>query len=298
MKSITLLRKLLGIAALAAPLLAGASQAQTLVVGGKNFTEQQILAELTTQLLEKHGITVQKRDGMGSTVLRTAQENGQVDVYWEYTGTSLITYNKIQDRLSAEDTYQKVKTLDAAKGLVWLNPSKANSTYALAMNRDQAQQLGIATISDLARVMGQGTKLTFGSNAEFYARADGFKPLSKAYGLDFPRDAIKRMDTGLTYTALKNRQIDIALVFATDGRIPAFDFVVLQDDQRFFPSYALTPVVRQAVLDANPQVAEWLNKLSHTLDDATMARLNASVDVDKQAIQQVAHDYLASNNLI
>lgn len=295
----TIFGKWLGAAAMALPLLwSAASQAQAVVVGGKNFTEQQIMAELTAQLLRGHGFKVEKRDGLGSTVLRTAQENGQIDVYWEYTGTSLINYNKINERLTPEQTYEKVKSLDAAKGLVWLDPSKANSTYAFAMNQDQAQKLGIVTISDLAGVMGKGQAMTFGSNAEFYARPDGFKPLSKAYGLNFPRDAVKRMDTGLTYTALKERQIDVALVFATDGRVPAFNFVLLRDDKQFFPSYALTPVVRKAVLDANPKMGELLNKLSHAMDDATMARLNANVDVDKKSIAGVATDFLKSQQLI
>ncbi|HYS63449.1 MAG TPA: glycine betaine ABC transporter substrate-binding protein, partial [Paraburkholderia sp.] len=104
--------------------------AADVVVGGKNFTEQQLLAEMTTELLQAKGFTVTKKDGMGSAVLRQAQESGQVDVYWEYTGTSLITYNKINDRLSPEETYKKVKELDAAKGLVWLDPSRANNTYS------------------------------------------------------------------------------------------------------------------------------------------------------------------------
>jgi hypothetical protein len=81
-----------------------ATAGANVVVGGKNFTEQQLLAEMTTELLQAKGFTVTKKDGLGSAVLRAAQENGQVDVYWEYTGTSLITYNKINDRLSPEDT--------------------------------------------------------------------------------------------------------------------------------------------------------------------------------------------------
>ena len=90
------------------------------------------------------------------------------------------------------------------------------------------------------------------------------------------------MDTGLVYAALKDTQVDVGLVFATDGRIPAFDFVVLADDKGFFPSYALTPVVRKETLDKNPKLAEILNGLSAKLDDATMAKLNASVDVEKK----------------
>jgi len=272
--------------------------AQNIVVGGKNFTEQQIMSQMTAQLLQAKGFKVDVKAGMGSAVLRQAQENGQIDVYWEYTGTSLITYNKINDRMSAADTYAKVKDLDAAKGLVWLNPSKANNTYSLAMNQDDAKKQGIVSISDLAAKVKGGAKLTFASNAEFYARPDGLKPLEQAYGFEFPRESVKRMDTGLVYQALKEKQVDVGLVFATDGRIPAFNFVVLKDDKGFFPNYALTPVVRKQVLDANPKLAEYLNALSAKLDDATMARLNASVDVDKKTVEDVAKTFLKEQGLV
>src|SRR5947199_397711 len=272
--------------------------AQNIVVGGKNFSEHQIMSQMTAQLLQAKGFKVDVKAGMGSAVLRQAQESRQIDVYWEYTGTSLITYNKINDRMSAADTYAKVKELDAAKGLVWLNPSKANNTYALAMNQDDAKKQGIVTISDLAAKVKGGAKLTFASNAEFYARPDGLKPLEQAFGFEFPRDNVKRMDTGLVYQALKEKQVDVGLVFATDGRIPAFNFVVLKDDKGFFPNYALTPVVRKQVLDANPKLAEYLNALSAKLDDATMARLNASVDVDKKTVEDVARTFLKEQGLV
>jgi osmoprotectant transport system substrate-binding protein len=275
-----------------------AVSAQTIVVGGKNFTEQQIMASMTAQLLQAKGFKADTRAGMGSAVLRQAQESGQIDVYWEYTGTSLITYNKVNDRMSPADTYNKVKELDAAKGLVWLNPSKANNTYSLAMNAEDAKKQGIASISDLAKKVKDGGKLTFASNAEFYARPDGLKPLEQQYGFEFARENVKRMDTGLVYQALKEKQVDVGLVFATDGRIPAFNFVVLKDDKGFFPSYALTPVVRKQVLDANPKLADILNSLSAKLDDATMARLNASVDVDKKTIEDVARGFLKEQGLI
>ena len=272
--------------------------AQNIVVGGKNFTEQQIMAAMTSQLLKAKGFTPDIKAGMGSAVLRQAQESGQVDVYWEYTGTSLITYNKFTEKLSAADNYKKVKELDAAKGLVWLNPSKANNTYSLAMNADDAKKLGVVTISDLAKKVKDGGKLTFASNAEFYARPDGLKPLEQMYGFEFARDNVKRMDTGLVYQALKERQVDVGLVFATDGRVPAFNFVILQDDKGYFPAYAMTPVVTKKALDANPKLADILNSLSAKLDDATMSRLNASVDVDKKTVEDVAQAFLKQQGLI
>ena len=291
--------KLTGLLAAAALSLGITSaSAQTIVVGGKNFTEQQIMAEMTSQLLQAKGFKTDKRAGLGSAPLRQAQEAGQVDVYWEYTGTSLITYNKVSDKLDAAATYAKVKELDAAKGLVWLNPSKANNTYALAMRKVDAQAKGIKSLSDLAAKVKGGEGLKLASNAEFYARPDGLAPLQQTYGFEFGRENVVRMDTGLVYQALKDKQVDVGLVFATDGRIPAFDFVALADDKGFFPSYALTPVVRKETLDKNPKLAEILNGLSAKLDDATLAKLNASVDVDKKSVEEVATAFLKSQTLI
>jgi osmoprotectant transport system substrate-binding protein len=290
-----MLKAILAAATFAAGL--ASASAQTLVVGGKNFTEQQLMAEMTTQLLTAKGFKVDKRAGLGTAPLRQAQEAGQIDLYWEYTGTSLITFNKVTDKLDSAATYARVKELDAAKGLVWLNPSRANNTYALAMRKADAAAKGIKTLSDLAAKVKAGP-MKFGCNAEFYARPDGLTPMQSTYGFEFGRENVVRMDTGLVYAALRDAQVDVGLVFATDGRIPAFDFLVLADDKGFFPSYSLTPVVRKETLDKNPKLAEHLNALSAKLDDATMAKLNATVDVDKKTIEEVAATFLKAQGLI
>jgi len=279
--------------------LGGGVAAQTIVVGGKAFTEQQIMTAMTVSLLKAKGFAPDRKAGMGSAAVRAALENGQVDVYWEYTGTGLGVFNKITDKFaSAEDAYRKIKEVDAAKGIVWLNMSAVNNTYGFAMNRDDAQKRGIVTMSDLAKAIKGGAKLTFASNAEFYARPDGLPGWQTAYGFEFERDNVKRMDTGLTYSALKDRQVDTAVVFATDGRIPAFNFVVLKDDKNYAAPYNLTPVVRKEILDKNPKIADALNALAAKLSDDNMAKLNASVDVDKKTVEEVADGFLKANGLI
>ncbi|WP_136068060.1 glycine betaine ABC transporter substrate-binding protein [Modicisalibacter radicis] len=274
------------------------AQAEEIVVGGKNFTEQQILTSMTVQYLEHLGYDVDQRSGMGTTVLRRAQENGQVDLYWEYTGTSLISYNKVTEKLSPEQTYQRVKQLDAEKGLVWLAPSEANNTYALAMREADAERLGIETISDLAAAVNDDAELTLASNATFYARDDGLRPLQKTYGFRFGRANVKRMDQGLTLRALTQGEVDVAMTTATNGQIPSLPIVILEDDRQFFPNYALTPVVRQETLDANPELDEQMNRVSALLDDRTMARLNSRVDIEKQSAEKVAQNFLAEHGLL
>src|SRR5678815_4030627 len=202
------------IVVLGAMMLASAVAAQTIVVGGKSFTEQQIMTAMTVELLKAKGFNPDRKAGMGSAAVRAALENGQIDVYWEYTGTGLGVFNKSTDEFpAAEETYKRIKEVDAAKGLVWLNMSQVNNTYAFAMNRDDAQKRNIVSMSDLAKAINGGAKLTFASNAEFYARPDGLPGWQKAYGFEFERDNVKRMDTGLTYSALKDRQVDTAVSY-------------------------------------------------------------------------------------
>ena len=286
------------VGAVAAAGIAASAHAATIVVGGKNFTEQYLLSEMTAQLLKANGYDVEKKDGMGSNVVRQAQVNGQVDVYWEYTGTSLVTYNKISERMNAKDTYDKVKELDAKKGLTWLDPSDANDTYALAVRGSDPKTDSIKSLSDLAAAYNDDKGLVMAVNAEFPKRPDGLPGLEKAYGFDVSRANLKAMDSGLTYQALKDDKVDIGLVFATDGRIKAFDFRVLKDDKEFFPNYAIAPVVRTETLKANPGLAPLLNSLSAELSDAVMQKLNAEVDVDKKPVEDVAADFLSNANLV
>lgn len=288
--------RLFAMAALAA-LWAMPVQAKPIVVGGKNYTEQLLLAEVTAQLLKKKGFEVDKRDGIGSQVLRDAQISGQVDVYWEYTGTSLVTYNKISERLSAKDTYARVKELDAKLGLIWLQPSTANNTYALAVRADDPKTASVKTLSDLAAAFNAKKPLSIAINAEFSGRPDGLPGLQTTYGFKAGRANLKSMDSGLTYQALRDAQVDAALVFATDGRIKAFKFRVLVDDKGFFPNYAAVPVVRAEVLKANPALEATLNALSGKLSDQVLQSLNAKVDVDKTSIEEVARQFLAENGL-
>src|SRR5438270_10107759 len=132
----------------------GGAAAETIVVGGKAVTEQQIRTAMTVALLKAKGFTPDRKAGMGSAAVRAALENGQVDVYWEYTGTGLGVFNKITDKFgSAEEAYKKIKEVDGAKGIVWLNMSAVNNTYGFAMNRDDAQKRGIVTMSDLAKAI-------------------------------------------------------------------------------------------------------------------------------------------------
>lgn len=274
------------------------SWAASLVVGGKGFTEQLLLAEITGQYLTSKGYNIELKTGMGTSLVRKALENKQVDLYWEYTGTAFLNFHKNKfANQSGDEIYKSVKAKDAGMNIIWLNASAANNTYALAVRQADSQSKGLKSLEDLAAKLNDGEKLTLGCNIEFYKRDDGLKPLQKAYGFKFPRANIKRMETGLVYKALKDGDVDVGLVFATDGRIPAFNFVVLKDTKNYFPAYAITPTIRKETLDAHPDLAKHLNKLSSLFDDATMSKLNAEVDVDKKSVTEVAKGFLKANGL-
>lgn len=274
--------------------------AQALTVGGKNFTEQYVLAEITSQYLRARGYTIQSRTGLGSVLLRSALENGQIDVMWDYTGTAALVYDKIKEKLPPDEMYRRVKAIDARRGLVWLDASPLNNTYALALPAETARKTGIRTISQLAAKIAadpKGTRHTFGMDAEFANRPDGLKPLEAAYHLNFSRSETKQMDSGLVYTALRNNQLTIGLVYTTDGRVKGFGIVPLEDDLHFFPPYNATPVVREPVLKAHPKLAVQLNALSAALNNDAMLEMNKRVDIDGVSVQQVAADFLRTHTL-
>ncbi len=214
--------------------LHSAALGQAIVVGAKDFTEQLLVAEMTTQLLQASGFSAHKGTGFGTVGVRTLQESGIIDVYWEYTGTSLTTFNQVTEKLSPQEGYARVKALDSKRGIVWLAPSEVNNTYALAMRRADAAARGIQSISDLSAKLRSGDGMRLASTAEFITRADGLKPLQQAYGFEFMLGNVVGMDPAAVYSALRReREFEVGVVFATDGRISAFGLTLLQDDKGF-----------------------------------------------------------------
>ncbi len=284
-------------------IIPGTAQAEKeITVGGKNFTEQYILANLAKVLLEDKGFDVEMKTGVGSSVCRQSLEHGQMDMYFEYTGTGYTVFLKQDDKdimSDAEKVYEYVKKADAKNGLVWLEPLQFNNTYTLLMRKDQAKELGISSISDLAQYMNENPdELTIGVNAEFWERPDGFKPLMKLYNFRVPYGKVRKMDSGLVYQALRDENVDVSMGFATDGRISAFGFVILEDDKNYFPTYNPCPVVRKDVLEKYPELKEIFQPLSEKLTTEEMQKLNAQVDLENKDEEKTARDWLKANGLI
>lgn len=271
-------------------------------LGGKNFTEQYLLPALAKALLEKEGFEVEVKTGLSTALARKALEQGEIDVYYEYTGTAYTTFFKQKDPAVMNDpdkVYTWVKEKDADNGLVWLDAVQFNNTYTLMMNQTQAGELGVKSISDLAEYVKENQKkLIFGLGTEFWERPDGFRKMAELYGLIVPPTNIKKMSDGLAYQALKENQINVGMGFATDGRIAAFKFVNLDDDKKFFPVYNPAPVIKKEVIEKYPEISTILKPLADNLSNADMQELNKRVDVGHEAEAKVAQEWLKAKGLL
>lgn len=265
-------------------------------VGSKDFTEQFILGEMYALVLEKAGFEVERKLNLGGTpVAHAGLLNDEIDLYPEYTGTGLLTVLKQPTNSDQQAVFDTVSQQYKDQfNLVWLDPAPMNNTQALAMTRTKAEELGIVTLSDMAA---QSSSLILVGPPEFQAREDGLPGVQKAYG-DFQLKEYKAVDPGLRYKALVDGEADVAVAFGTDGEISAFDLVLLEDDKKLFPPYQVAPVVRQAALDANEDLAETLNALAPKLTDEVMQRLNYEVSGNQKEPADVAKAFLTEEGLL
>ncbi len=274
------------------------ASAVTLKVGSKDFTEEFILAEMYTLLLEDAGFKVERKFNLGGTpIAHAALVKGDIDLYPEYTSTGLLTVLKQQPIADPKAIVEAVrKGYQEQFKLVWLEPAPFNDTQALATTKEVSEKHGIKTYSELS---GKASELRLGGPAEFAERADGIKGLQQAYG-GFQFKEFKQLGTGsLRYEALRNGQVDVVVAFGTDGQINGLGLVLLRDDKSFYPIYQAAPVVRADVLDKNPKIAEALNKLAPLLTDDIMAGLNWKVDgPEKREFAAVARAFLQEKGLL
>jgi len=275
----------------------GSSSGGTIIVGSKSFTENILIGDMMYDLLSANlkGVTIQNKSNLdGTQVPWNAIQNGQIDMYCEYTGTGLVDILKQAPVQDPNQVYNIVKEQYPQKFHIdWMQPIGFNDTYAIAVPTALAQQYNLKTISDLAAV---APNLVFGAEPEYYTRPDGYPGLIKTYGLHFK--STKSINVGLKYAAVGNNQVQVLDVFSTDAQLIQYKMVVLQDDKSFFPPYYAAPIVREDILSKYPQVATILNKLAGKLDDTAMQKLNYNVDVQHQSDTDVAKQFLVSTGLL
>lgn len=260
-------------------------------IGFPNQTEQAMMGYMAALIIEKKlGLEVELSGNLGGTAIgQQAIIEGALDVFPDYTGDALANVLKEEPLTEPTAAYERVASQYKEKyNIVWLAPTKFNNTYALALKADKAEELKIATISDLAPHAG-GWSL--GSSVEFAARPiDGYPGMAKAYGFEF--GTIKPMDIGLMYTSIDAGQVDVIVAFATDARIGKVGLKVLDDDKFFFPAYNAAITVRGELLEKHPEIGPAIDEVIGAIDTETQVRLNARADIDNIPVDVVAEDYL------
>ena len=264
-----------------------------LTVGGTNFSEQEIVAEIYAQCLEEAGFKIDKKLKIGSReIVLPALENGDIDLYPEYVGT-LLTFLKGTPTTDVDKTVADLQGLLEAKKLTLLEPAPAEDKNGFAMTKAKATQLKVASLSDLK---GKSQDLVFGAGPECDQRPLCLVGLKETYGLEFKE--VKKLDSGgpLTKDALEKGDIDVGLIFTSDGAVAARGFVVLDDDKNLQPPDNVVPIVRDEALKGD--VEKLLNSISEKLTTVDLSGLNKQVDVDKADPADVAHEWLVDNGFL
>jgi len=281
-----------------AAILVGCDQDEKkVVIASKPVTEQYILAEMLTLLIEEHtDFKVEKKLGIGggTSNIHPAMLKGEIDIYPEYTGTGWLFVLKEELIADPDELYEAVKKqYEEEFGILWLDIYGFNDTYALAVKNEIAKKYSLETYDDLAKVSNQ---LTFGAEYDFFEREDGYNGLKDTYGLNF-KDT-KEIDIGLKYEAIGSNQVDVINAFSTDGLLKEYDLKVLEDNKNFFPAYQAATLIREETLEKYPELRAVLDKLAGKISEDEMILLNFYVDKEKQDPKEVARDFLKEKGLI
>lgn len=292
--------------ALCLGLMAGAAHAQV-KVSSKIDTEGGVLGNIILQALEAEGIDADDRIQLGGTpVVRQAITAGEIDIYPEYTGNAAFFFNQADDPVwkDAQAGYERAKQLDYdANKIVWLTPSPANNTWAIALRQDVAEENGLRTLSDFGRWVSEGGEVVLAASSEFVNSASALPAFQQTYGFQLAPEqmiVLSGGDTAATIAAAAQGTNDAnaAMVYGTDGGIEPGGLVVLEDDKNVQPVYAPTPIIREAVLQANPAIAEILGPVFQALTLETLQSLNGRVQIGGEPANVVAEDFLTQGGFL
>lgn len=269
---------------------------KTINIATKPMTEGYILGQMLTELIEQDTdlkVNITNGVGGGTSNIHPAIVKGEFDLYPEYTGTSWEAVLKKEASYDESKFDELQKEYKEKYNLEYVNLYGFNNTYGLAVNKDIAEKYNLKTYSDLAKI---SNNLIFGAEYDFFEREDGYKELQKVYNMNFKKQI--DMDIGLKYQAMKDKKIDVMVIFTTDGQLAISDVLVLEDDKKMYPSYRAGTVVRSEILLQHPELKPVLEKLNNILDDKTMADLNYQVESEGKKPEDVAREYLQEKGLL
>lgn len=280
-----------GVAAGVILLITSGGTKKSVVIGSKDFTEQVILGELLSQLIESQSqLTVERRFELGGDLCHRALLQGEIDAYVEYTGTAFTAILKHPPISDPAEVYRTVKAdYENLYKLVWLEPLGFNNTFAILVRGEEARRLGLKKISEVTR---HALKWRAAFGQDFMSRKDGYPGFAQTYGLKFARPP-GEMDLSLTYRALATGQVDLIAGNSTDGLIDKLDLYQLEDDRRYFPPYEAAAVFRRETAELYPEMIEAVRSLTGKLTNSEMRRLNYAVDGDHREVKEVVREFLS-----
>lgn len=284
-----------------------ASASAQVVVSSKIDTEGGVLGNIILSVLNANDIETTNRLQLGATpIMRNAIIAGEIDIYPEYTGNAAFFFQKAKDPLwrDAAKAYAEAKKLDYdANKIVWLTPSPANNTWAVAVRKDLAEANQIKTFSDFGAMVANGGSVVLAASAEFVNSPAALPAFQAAYGFTLKPEQLITLsggDTAATISAAANQTsgANAAMVYGTDGGIAPSGLVVLEDDKSVQPVYQPAPIIREAVLKEHPEIESLLKPVFEKLDLVTLQELNGRVQVGGEPAKAVADDFLKSNGFL
>lgn len=279
-------------------------QGARLTVGSKDFTEQILLGYLAEFALSAAGAEVRDMTNItGSLSARNALISEQIDMMWDYTGSSWISYNGMSQPIpDPVKQFEAVRELDQKRhGITWTALAVGvDNTYAFAVNQQNAKRFGVSTISDMAELARkQPDQATFCLDSEFANRNDGMPGVMQSYDFTVPKSHIQKLGTGPIYQATADgKSCNFGVVFLTDGRVRSLNLEILEDDKQFFPRYNPALVLRQDTLRKYPQISDVFRPIAQRLTNDEMMKINGQVDVDGGDPAEVARNWLVEHAFV
>ena len=287
-----------------------AAEKGPIIVGSKIDTEGKLLGAIIIAKLKDAGFTVEDKTQTGATdVVRKALLNNEIDIYPEYTGSGFFFFgDKLTPAQKAEfkdgeKGYALVKQLDAANNITWLEPARANNTWALAVKQDFATANNLKTMSDLAAYVKAGKPIKVAASDEFFNNPDAWPAFKATYGFDIPKNSrivLSGGDTAQTEKAVADgtNGVNVGMAYGTDGALSELGLVVLSDDKGAQLVYWPTPIARTPIIDKYPEITTLLKPVFDALTIEKLQELNGRIQANGESATAVAEDFLKTGGFI
>ena len=270
---------------------AGSDDKGKIVVGGKSFTEAYLLSEIYADALEDNGYEVERVYDMNTDTISPAIQNGEIDMYPEYTGTALTDVLGLDMETDTDKVYESVsKGYEDKWNITWLDMTTMEDKVAIVMLKDKADELGVKNLTDLQKVADQ---LTLGDGVNFAEREDDLLRLNKLYG-DFNFKVVN-VDHSLAYSCLDDGTVDVIPGLTTDVQLLDDKYVKIEEDIPVWPPQYVAPIVRDEVLEKYPEMKDVLNNVSKHISTESMIEMLDEVISGGSEYEDVAADFYKEN---